>query len=151
MSHLSDHCYIYIQFMQAQVINKRVGGVLEKQARESHRSFLKPQKLLPELQAYNYNTLNNYLGKSKIAYDNISDDNATKLLEVLKDFGMGGLCFEKEDFLQPGYVSQIGYPPLRIDILNTIDGIVFEEAFAGMQTRQLEDDLNINFIGLADL
>jgi predicted nucleotidyltransferase len=81
---------------------------------------------------------------------NISDDNATRLVTVLNDFGMGQLGFQKEDFLQPGYITQIGYPPLRIDILNTIDGVSFEEARAGMQTLQLENNLSIHFIGLAD-
>lgn len=81
---------------------------------------------------------------------NISEDNAIKLLAVMDEFGMSMLGFTKEDFLQQGYISQIGYPPLRIDILNTIDGITFEEALAGMQSQQLEDDLTINFIGLSD-
>jgi hypothetical protein len=81
---------------------------------------------------------------------NISDDNATRLVTVLNDFGIGQLGFQKEDFLQPGYITQIGYPPLRIDILNTIDGVSFEEARAGMQTLQLENNLIIHFIGLAD-
>lgn len=81
---------------------------------------------------------------------NISDDNATRMVTVLNDFGMGQLGFQKEDFLQPGYITQIGYPPLRIDILNSIDGISFEESLAGMQTLQLEDNLSIHFIGLAD-
>jgi len=31
--------------------------------------------------------------------------------------------------MQASYVTQIGYPPLRIDILNTIDGVKFEDAF----------------------
>jgi predicted nucleotidyltransferase len=31
--------------------------------------------------------------------------------------------------MQEGYVTQIGYPPLRIDILNTIDGVKFENAY----------------------
>ncbi len=81
---------------------------------------------------------------------NISEDNAIKLLAIMDEFGMSSLGFKKEDFLLPGYISQIGYPPLRIDILNTIDGIKFEEALAGMQSQQLEDDLTINFIGLSD-
>ena len=31
--------------------------------------------------------------------------------------------------MKEGYVTQIGYPPLRIDILNTIDAVTFESAF----------------------
>lgn len=80
---------------------------------------------------------------------NISEDNAVKMLKVMKDFGMSPLGFEKEDFLRTGYITQIGYPPLRIDILNNIDGLEFTEAIKNMQ--QVETDgLVINYIGLHD-
>lgn len=81
---------------------------------------------------------------------NISENNADKLLKVIKSFGMDSLGFEKEDFLQPGYISQIGYPPLRIDILNSIDGVAFNEAFVNRQ-KIVEGDLEISYIGLNDL
>ena len=80
---------------------------------------------------------------------NISDENALRLLKVIKDFGLGSLGFKKEDFLQEGYISQIGRPPLRIDIINSIDGITFEEAFTGIQTIEI-DGLSIFYIGLGD-
>ncbi len=53
---------------------------------------------------------------------NISESNAEKVISVIKEFGFGSLGFSKEDFLKPGYVNQIGHPPLRIDILTEIDG-----------------------------
>lgn len=81
---------------------------------------------------------------------NISEANAEKLMEVIKAFGMASLGLEKEDFLQPGYVSQIGYPPLRIDILNSIDGVNFKEAFQNRQ-KIVEGDLEISYISLNDL
>lgn len=81
---------------------------------------------------------------------NISEGNAMKLLKVIKAFGLASLGFQKEDFMEPGYISQIGYPPLRIDILTTIDGVNFTEAFAERQ-KIVEDDLEISFIGLRDL
>ena len=80
----------------------------------------------------------------------VSDANAAKLVIVLQEFGMGSLGLEKEDFLKPGFISQIGYPPLRIDILNSIDGISFSDASVGMQKIHLEDDMVINYIGLDD-
>ncbi|MEX6691022.1 nucleotidyltransferase [Danxiaibacter flavus] len=80
---------------------------------------------------------------------NISNTNASKMLKVLKDFGMGALGFEKEDFLRPGYITQIGYPPLRIDILNNIDGLEFDEAVKNMQQMDA-DGVIINYIGLND-
>jgi hypothetical protein len=60
----------------------------------------------------------------------VSEENAQRMLQVLKDFGLASLGFEKDDFLKEGYVTQIGYPPLRIDILNTIDGVSFQELMA---------------------
>ncbi len=81
---------------------------------------------------------------------NISESNAKKLLTVVNEFGLGSLGFQKEDFLQPGYISQIGYPPLRIDILNAIDGVEFNEAYAQRQKIE-EGELEITYIGLRDL
>lgn len=79
----------------------------------------------------------------------VSDDNAQRMLQVLKDFGLASLGFEKGDFLKEGYVTQIGYPPLRIDILNTIDGVSFREAY---ENRQLIDlnGLQVAYIGLQE-
>jgi predicted nucleotidyltransferase len=51
--------------------------------------------------------------------------------------------------MQAGYVTQIGHPPLRIDILNTIDGVKFEDAFP----NKLFVDVNgieVKYIGLKD-
>ena len=81
---------------------------------------------------------------------NISENNADRMLRVLKDFGLSAMGFKNEDFLKPGYISQIGYPPLRIDILNTIDGIEFNDAVKDMNQVEVEKDFIINFIGLND-
>jgi len=80
----------------------------------------------------------------------ISEDNAAKLVLVLHEFGMGSIGLEKQDFLKPGFMSQIGYPPLRIDILNSIDGVSFADAISNMQIIRLENDLILNYIGLND-
>jgi len=81
---------------------------------------------------------------------NVSENNAERMIRVLKDFGLSSMSFTKEDFLKPGYMSQIGYPPLRIDILNTIDGIKFKDAAKNMNSIEVEDDYKINYIGLKD-
>lgn len=81
---------------------------------------------------------------------NISEKNASGMLKVLKDFGMSALGFKKDDFLKPGFVTQIGYPPLRIDILNSIDGVEFNEAANHMNRINIETDLPLNYIGLND-
>lgn len=81
---------------------------------------------------------------------NVSERNANKMIEVINQFGLSSMGFSKGDFLKPGYITQIGYPPLRIDILNSIDGINFNEAITDMQKMQIDNDLSINYIGLND-
>ncbi|HEY2582583.1 MAG TPA: nucleotidyltransferase [Mucilaginibacter sp.] len=80
----------------------------------------------------------------------ISNDNAKKMVHVTDEFGMASLGMEEEDFLQKGGITQIGYPPLRIDILNEIDGIDFHQAYPNKLTIDV-DGLSINYIGLDDL
>ena len=57
---------------------------------------------------------------------------------------------QKIDFLQKAGITQIGYPPLRIDILNEIDGVNFEEAYSKKLIIDV-DGLPVNYIGLDDL
>ncbi len=54
------------------------------------------------------------------------------------------------DFATPGRVVQIGLPPLRIDVLNTLAGVTFDEATADAPTFGL-DGHSIRVIGLAAL
>jgi predicted nucleotidyltransferase len=79
----------------------------------------------------------------------ISDNNAQKMLNVINDFGMASLGMRKTDFLQKGIITQIGYPPLRIDILNEIDGVDFKDAYPNKLVIDV-DDLPVNYIGLDD-
>ncbi|WP_461450452.1 DUF6036 family nucleotidyltransferase [Mucilaginibacter sp.] len=80
----------------------------------------------------------------------ISEENAQKMIEVIKEFGLGSLGLETIDFLQKGIITQIGYPPLRIDILNEIDGIEFGEAYPNKLIIDI-DGLPISYISLDDL
>jgi predicted nucleotidyltransferase len=80
----------------------------------------------------------------------ISGENADRMVNVMGDFGLSSMGFQKEDFLRPGYMSQIGYPPLRIDILNNIDGVEFKDAKPNMKTIGLDNGLELKYIGLKD-
>ena len=80
----------------------------------------------------------------------MSDLNATKMVEVIKDFGFGSLKLNKEDFLKKHFITQLGFPPLRIDILNDLDGITFEEAWKNKKIVNIEN-VPVNFIGYNEL
>ena len=56
--------------------------------------------------------------------------NAGRLLKVLRQFGFKDLGITIEDFLKTDRIIQLGYPPLRIDILTSIDGVSFNTAWA---------------------
>ena len=49
--------------------------------------------------------------------------NAEKLITVFEQFGLASFALTVNDFSQPGNVIQIGYPPVRIDVLTSIDGV----------------------------
>lgn len=80
---------------------------------------------------------------------NNSEANSEKLVLAIADFGLSSLGLTKSDFMQEGYVTQIGYPPLRIDLLNTIDGVNFEDAFPNRLFVDV-NGFNVNYIGLKE-
>ena len=56
-------------------------------------------------------------------------NNARAILQVLKDFGFDSPDLTEKDFLGPEQVIQIGYEPVRIDILNSMTGCSFSNAW----------------------
>jgi hypothetical protein len=59
----------------------------------------------------------------------VSEENARKLIAVLAAFGFASLGLTARDFLEPGTIIQLGSPPNRIDLVTTISGIAFAEAW----------------------
>ncbi|MEO8887406.1 MAG: nucleotidyltransferase [Mucilaginibacter sp.] len=78
-----------------------------------------------------------------------SKENAKKMVIVLNEFGFGALGLTEPDFLKEDYVTQLGYPPLRIDILNNISGVEFDDAYPNKINGEV-DGLNVNFINISD-
>jgi predicted nucleotidyltransferase len=80
----------------------------------------------------------------------VSEINAEKMVSVIKDFGLGSLKLTKEDFLKRDFITQLGYEPLRIGILNELDGVSFEQAWVNKRIIDFEGT-KINFIGYHEL
>ncbi|MCF7954496.1 MAG: nucleotidyltransferase family protein [Phycisphaerae bacterium] len=55
-------------------------------------------------------------------------ENARRIILALGDFGFGSLDLSEDDLIYPGNVIQLGYPPVRIDLLTSISGVAWEEA-----------------------
>ena len=58
-----------------------------------------------------------------------SIENANGILEAISDFGMKSLGLVQADFTTPGNVIQIGYPPIRVDLLTEISGVEWADAW----------------------
>ncbi len=58
-----------------------------------------------------------------------SEDNAKKIVSVLNEFGFANIGLEEKDFLYEENIIQLGYEPVRIDILISIEGISFNQAW----------------------
>ena len=71
-------------------------------------------------------------------------------MQVLVEFGLRGNNLQLADFLKPDTVIQLGNPPLRIDLLTSIDGVVFTDAYINKKLITI-DHLRINFIGYEEL
>ncbi len=59
----------------------------------------------------------------------IEPANAERLVEALNDFGMRSVGLEADDFLEPEVVVQLGYPPIRIDLITSATGVDFEQCW----------------------
>jgi hypothetical protein len=65
--------------------------------------------------------------------------NAKRVLEALKAYGAPLQGLTESDLSRPDTVFQIGVAPLRIDILTSIDGVDFAEAWAGRSATRFAD------------
>jgi hypothetical protein len=80
----------------------------------------------------------------------ISKENAEKLIIALTQFGFGSLGLTPQDFQSPDQVIQLGYPPNRIDLITTPDGVDFQTCY-NSRTEVLLGDIVVNFIDLDNL
>lgn len=75
--------------------------------------------------------------------------NVEKIVKTLKEFGFKSLNLSKEDFTE-GKIIQLGYEPLRIDILTFIDGCTFDEVWKNKKIDVYKNE-KIYFIGINEL
>jgi len=77
-------------------------------------------------------------------------DNAKKILKVLEEFGFGELQITEDELAQEGNIFQLGYEPVRIDLLTKIEGLKFQEVWTNRVTGDYGTE-KVFFIGLDDL
>jgi hypothetical protein len=75
-----------------------------------------------------------------------SPENAARIEEVLVRFSFASLGLSAADFLSPDQVIQLGHPPNRIDLLTSITGVEFDEAWSERVSADLHG-VSVPFIG----
>jgi len=86
-----------------------------------------------------------YTGDLDILIRN-SPKNAMRLESALAAFGFTALGLKAADFAESYRVVQLGVAPNRIDLLTSITGVPFEEAWAD-RVQVAVEGLPVNFIG----
>lgn len=76
-------------------------------------------------------------------------ENAKRVVSALGTFGFASLGITESDFLHPEQVLQLGVPPVRVDILTSISGVTWDEAYSG-RAPGTYGDVPVNFIGKSE-
>jgi hypothetical protein len=76
--------------------------------------------------------------------------NANAVFQALKDFGAPLTGLTPADFAEEGYFYQMGIPPVRVDILMSISGLTFDEAWP-RRVKANFDGVPVLFIHRQDL
>ena len=82
-------------------------------------------------------------------YVSPTEANSHRILAALEAFGFGQVGLTAEDFQKPGQVVQLGYPPVRIDLVTSIEGVTWEQVAAGISMGEYGDE-PVPFIGRAE-
>lgn len=76
--------------------------------------------------------------------------NAAAVFRALREFGAPLAGLTEDDFAHEGYFYQMGVPPVRVDILMSITGLTFDEAWKHRDKANF-DGIPVTFIAREDL
>ncbi len=77
-------------------------------------------------------------------------ENAQRLVEALFKFGFGVERLNADLFMEQKRVVRMGHPPFRIQILTSVSGLEFADAYPN-RLEESWDDVKVSLIGLTDL
>jgi hypothetical protein len=72
--------------------------------------------------------------------------NAIKIMAAIRAFGFGSVGIEQQDFEKPDQVIQLGFPPVRIDLVTSITGVEWDDAYAQCAAGKY-GDTPVRYIG----
>ncbi len=79
-----------------------------------------------------------------------SPENAGRIIKAITEFGFEDLDLSEDDLCQEGNIIQLGYEPLRVDIVTSLSGISFDQVWKNKVGADYGRE-KVYFIGLDDL
>ena len=80
----------------------------------------------------------------------MNEENARSVVSALQAFGFGATGASTDLFVRPSQVTRMGMPPIRIEILTTVSGLDFADAFS-RRVVDVIDGVPVTIIGREDL
>jgi hypothetical protein len=77
-------------------------------------------------------------------------ENAVRIGAALQAFGFGALARAAHRFAHADRMATLGAPPLQIDIMTSITGVSFQDAWAGREVARL-GPIEVPFLGPREL
>jgi len=77
-------------------------------------------------------------------------ENAGRIIKSLREFGFKSLRLTEKDFSREGKIIQLGYEPVRVDIITSIAGCSFKDVWKNKQISRYGDE-KVFFIGKKEL
>ncbi len=79
-----------------------------------------------------------------------TSENGRKIVSSLEEFGFGSLNITEKDFAQKGKFVQLGFEPVRVDLITSIRGLTFEKIWKN-RVQGIYGQVKVNFMGLNEL
>jgi len=80
----------------------------------------------------------------------VDPDNAHAVFTALREFGAPLKGLTEQDFRKEGFFYQMGKPSMRVDVLMSVDGMTFDEAWSNREIVDIAD-VEMVFISKFDL
>ena len=77
-------------------------------------------------------------------------DNIARTITAITQFGFADATLTPDILMVPGRIIRMGVPPMRLEVMNAIDGVEFTECYSRRNIVELDGTL-VNLISLADL
>ncbi len=79
-----------------------------------------------------------------------SEKNAERIIQALEEFGFGSLKLTPSDFDRPGRIIQLGYEPVRVDLVTSIGGCTFKQVWKN-RVKGIYGSQRVHLIGSNEL